>query len=227
MKLKLKLSVLMIAIMIAVVAGISYTILRQASNTSLDLSLKSTENLLGMRTVYWGGVLDAQLQIFHTVAGIMADYESIPAGERRDRFDQMLLSTLKSHSDMTLTFTSWKPDAIDGNDARYIGRPGSSPTGQYVMTYSRESGQIVARSSADIQATMAHLTGPNARKVRIDDPMPRKVDGRDTYVIIMMVPIVNSRTGEVVGGVGGLFDIAMIQPTVEQTISVASPSLVP
>ena len=218
MKLKFKIGVLVIAIMAVVVAGISYTILSQASKVSLAINLHSIENLTRQRVGYWEGELDGTIRVLRSVAGIMADYESIPVGERRDKFDQILLSTLRSQPDMTLTYSIWKPDAIDGNDARNIGRPGSSPTGQYAMTYSRESGQIAARASADIPASMAWFNGPNARKYRVDNPMARKVDGKDAYVIIMMVPIVNSRTGEVVGGVGGLLDIAMIQPKVEQTV---------
>jgi hypothetical protein len=44
------------------------------------------------------------------------------------------------------------------------------------------------------------------------------VDGKDTYVVNMMVPIVNNRTDEVVGGVGFIWDISVIQSVIEETV---------
>jgi methyl-accepting chemotaxis protein len=52
----------------------------------------------------------------------------------------------------------------------------------------------------------------------VEDPIPRKIDGKDTFVVRMMVPIINPDTNETVGGVGLLFRIDPIQSAVEQLI---------
>ena len=217
MKIKFKLSLMMIAIVAAIVVGIAILLLRQASNISIELSLRGLDYLASEQATYWQGREEGHIRSLRTLADIMEDYEDIPEGERRDRFDSMLLATLDSNPSWSLIYSIWRPDILD-SDALNIGRDGSTPTGQYAMTYTKESGQILARASADIPATMARFNGPDARKDRVDDPMPRKVDGKDTYAIIMMVPIINSRRNEVVGGVGCLLVIDGIQSQVQRTI---------
>jgi methyl-accepting chemotaxis protein len=116
-------------------------------------------------------------------------------------------------------YTIWKPNAVDEMDARMTGRTGSSPTGQYTTAFTIDNGKITTRAATDdIDATMAHLNGPNRQKDRVEHPLPRKVDGVDTFFVRMMVPIVNSHSKEVVGAVGGLIKIDGMQPTVDNTI---------
>jgi methyl-accepting chemotaxis protein len=218
MKLKFKFSIMVIAIIAIVATGIAVSLLRQASGISMDLSLRGIDYLAGHRAEYWKGREDGFIRVLRTLANIMEDYEDVPTMTRRDRFDSMLLGVLHSETTMIGVYTVWKPNAIDGMDTRYIGRPGSSSTGQYAMFYTRENGNLEGRATTDISASMAYLTGPNARKDRVEHPVPRKISGKDTYVIRMMVPIINPRTKEVVGGVGCLLDIVGMQPTLENTI---------
>jgi methyl-accepting chemotaxis protein len=218
MKIKFKLSIMMIAIVVVVVTSIAIILLREASSISLSLSLQSLEYIAKDQATFLRGRENTNLQTLYTTAGIMEDYEHIPPAERRDWFDDMLMSILTSNPNFYLTWSTWKPNALDGIDSQYIGRTGSTPTGQYAMTYVRDSGQITARASGDIEATMAHLNGPNAHKARVDDPVPRTINGKDTHVIIMMVPIINPKTNEVVGGVGCLMVIDALQPLLMSTI---------
>ncbi|MDR2716626.1 MAG: hypothetical protein LBB89_00975, partial [Treponema sp.] len=218
MKIKIKLSLMVIAIVAVIVTVVAVVLLREASGISVNLSKRSINFLAAHRAEYWKGREDGFLQTLYATAGIMKDYEDIPVAERRDRFDAMLLSVLTSNPNFYLTWSTWKPNALDGMDSRYIGRTGSTPTGQYAMTYVSDSGKITARASGDIQATMAHLTGPNARNARVEHPVPRTINGKDTYAIIIMVPIINPRNNEVVGSVGSLLVIDGVQPTIENTL---------
>jgi methyl-accepting chemotaxis protein len=65
---------------------------------------------------------------------------------------------------------------------------------------------------------MEYFNGPNSRKDRVEHPAPRKINGKDTYFIRLMVPIINVRTSEVVGGVGCLLVIDGVQPSIEEAI---------
>jgi methyl-accepting chemotaxis protein len=105
-------------------------------------------------------------------------------------------------------------------DARFVGRPGSTPTGQYASAFDRgDNEQILQRMTADVDGAMAHITGSKARNDRVLDPQPFTVNGKETFVIRFFVSIVNPRTNEVVGGVGCFIDIALIQPVVANTIN--------
>jgi len=218
MKLKFKLSIIEIAILAVVVTGIAFLLLGKASGISLDLSLRGMKYLAQEQAAYWKGREDKRLEMLRTLANVMAEYESLPAEDRRNQYDNMMLGTINASPEVIQIYTVWKPNAVDGMDARYIGRVGSTPTGQYAMVYTRENGRMETRTTTDINASMAYFNGPNAKKDRVESPFARKVAGNDAYLLRMMVSIVNPRTNEVVGGVGCLLDISVIQPVVTETI---------
>ena len=219
MKLKIKLSIMMIGIIIAVVLGIGITLVLNVKTVVVNNSKEAIELIAGQQSEYWKGRTDGNYRVLRVLAGLMSDYESIPAEERRDHFDEILEMTLLSEVNMVTIYTVWKPNALDGMDSEYIGRPGSSPTGQYGINISRESGFIEKRVTGDIEQSMAHINGPNARNDRIENPTPRAVNGKDTYLIRMMVPVINKNTNEVVGGVACLFTIDGIQPSITNAIN--------
>jgi len=218
MKLKVKLSLIVIAIVAVIVTGIAVILLRRASEITLSLSLRELEYIARERATYLKGREDANLMILRSLANVMGDYEDIPAAERRDRFDDMLRATLETEDSIYQIYTIWKPDAVDGMDSRYIGRTGSTNTGQYGITFIKENDKITSRLSLDVAASMAYLNGPNKLKDRVENPTARNVNGKDTYILRMVVPIINSRTKEVVGDVGGLLVIDALQTIVLNTI---------
>jgi len=218
MKIKIKLSLIVTAIVVTVAGSIAVILLRQAANISLESNLRGLKYLAREQAEHWKGREDAYIRALHTLSNVMDDYEEIPANQRRERYDDMLQSALSSEPNMITIYTIWKPNALDGMDSSFIGRTGSSPTGQYAMTFSKETGQIVARTSVDIERTMEYLNGPHAKNARVDNPEPWKVNGKDTFAFKMMVPIINSQTNEVVGGLGCLLAINVIQTTVENVI---------
>ncbi|MDR2702138.1 MAG: methyl-accepting chemotaxis protein [Spirochaetaceae bacterium] len=219
MKIKIKLSIMMIAIVVAVAGGIAIILLGQASSISLDLSVRSLKNLATSQANYWKGREEGYLQLLCGVADIMGEYESVPVGERRDRYDEMLRATLNNNDNFVSIFSVWKPNALDGMDSRYIGRPGSTATGQYAMTYGRENGQIVATPCLAVEETMSYLNGPNALNDRVEQPTPFTVNGKDTYIIRMGVPITTSRSDEVVGAIVCLISIELMQGALENALA--------
>jgi len=219
MKIKFRLSIMVIAIVTVVAAGIAVILLRQASVITLELSLQSMRNVAREQAAAFKGGEDVNFMLLHSLANIMGDYESVPAAERRDRFDDMLRSTLEAETSLYETFTVWKPDAIDGMDSRYIDRIGSGNAGQYAAAFIRENDIITSRATGDIANSMAYFNGPNSRKDRVEPPVARNVNGKDTYIIRIMVPIINPRTNEVVGGVGCLLLIDVLQPLVLNAIN--------
>jgi methyl-accepting chemotaxis protein len=218
MKIKIKLSLMMIAIVAGVAGSIAVLLLVQASGISLNLNKKGIEYMTKEQAAYWKGREDGFLRVLHSLANIMSDYETLPAAERRDRFDDMLRSTINAEADMFLIYTVWKPNAIDGMDSNYIGRTGSTDTGQYATAYTKETGALTNRITIDVADAVSHINSSDARKDRLEHPILRVVNGEDHYIIRMMAPIVNPRTNEVVGGVGCLLLIDGIQSLVQETI---------
>jgi methyl-accepting chemotaxis protein len=219
LKLKFKLSILMAIIMAIVIGGLSYLSLHQATKTSTSLALEALHNAAGEQAEYWQGRENRYIQLLRTLADIMEDYENLDATQRRDRFDAMLFGIMSSEPLIVNLYTVWKPNAVDGMDAQNIGRSGSTQTGQYAVAFSRESGNIKSRATVDVDNSMAYFNSPNSKKDRVENPFPRKLSsGKDVILVRMMVPIINRRTNETVGGVGILLDISNIQMHVKEAM---------
>ena len=105
MKIKYKLSIMVIAIVTVIVTGIALLLLREASDISKSLTIKSVEYLADQQATYWKGREDARLLVLRTLADIMEDYEEMPAEIRRDQFDNMLLYTITSNPELINIYT--------------------------------------------------------------------------------------------------------------------------
>ncbi|MDR0320399.1 MAG: methyl-accepting chemotaxis protein [Treponema sp.] len=219
MKLKFKLSIIVGLIVAGSLALSAFLSINHASKIAISLSVRSIEHLAEAETNLWKGWTDSQIRILRTLAEAMEDYEDIPAETRRSVFNAMMYGVSTSNPAMINLYTVWKPNAIDGMDSRFTGQNNSGPGGQYAMAYTRETGQILSRATIDIENSMSYLTGSNSKKDRIEQPFFRKLaDGREVYLIRIMVPIINHRTNETVGGVGCLLDVNVIQQEVLQTL---------
>jgi len=218
MKIKIKLSIMMIAIVIIVSGGVAIIQLETSSNIVLNLAKEKTLYLARQRAQYWDGRLNGYISTLQALSNIFNFYESIPVAERRQQFEDNIEGMFEDTPDFIRLGTIWKPDAIDGQDARNIGRSGSTPTGQFAFTMSRDTGQITEGASLLVPDAMALMNGPNAKVVNMSDPIQIKNQGKDTFAVTIFVPIINKRIDQVVGVIIGRLDIAMIQPLVEKTI---------
>jgi methyl-accepting chemotaxis protein len=86
------------------------------------------------------------------------------------------------------------------------------------MTWGKDTGQIIATHNQALEDNMAWLNGPNARKERVEHPSSLVIEGKNAFIIRLGVPIINSRTNEVVGMVTCLLNIAGAQTKVAETI---------
>jgi len=218
MKNSVKLSIIMIAIIVIVAGGIALIGLQRSSRITLALAKEKTMYMAREYAKECDGKINSYIKVFQTLSNIMNFYESIEPDMRRQTYESTLRSVFEDMPDFVRMFTVWKPDAIDGMDNRYIGREGSTPTGQFAFALTRETGQIAPMTSDVVQAAMDHLAGPNSKEVEMADPTVIKLAGKDTWCLRIMVPILNKRLNESVAVIGCQFNINLIQPLVEQTI---------
>ncbi|MDR2575206.1 MAG: methyl-accepting chemotaxis protein, partial [Treponema sp.] len=218
MKIKIKLSVMMIAIVLVVAGGLTLIQIREATDISMDLSVRGLRYLAQEQARFWQGRENGYISQLNGIADIMGEFEKIRPEERRDLYDNMLLAVLNNNPRFARIFSIWKPNAMDGMDARYIGRPGSTPTGQYAMTWGRDTGTVEVKPNLVIDVINEWMNGPNAHRDRVENPTPFQNNGQDTYVIRIGVPITRAGTNEVVGHLCVLVDITPIQDGVEKTL---------
>jgi len=219
MKIKLKLSILMVAIVVAVAGSIAIIELLRASDIASGLAKQKTMYLAHQRAQYWEGRIDGYVNTLQTAASVMSHFETVPVEDRRDQYENIMMSVFAKQPDFIRMFTVWKPNAIDGRDSLYIGRPGSTDKGQFAYALTRENGRVDVITAIVVNAVMEKLNGPDSRILSVSDPTIINLAGKDTYCIRLIVPIINERTNEAVGGIGCQLDIAMIQPRIEKTIN--------
>jgi len=218
MKIKFKLSIMMIAIVVAIAGGIAVIQLQRASGMAETLAKEKLAYLTRVRAMYWEGRLDGYMKTLHTMADVFSYFENITPEDRRSQYGEVMRSVFEEQPDFVRMFTVWKPNALDGMDSRYIGRPGTTETGQVAFALTRENGRTEVITALVVQEVMEHISGPNALKDSVSHPAPVKVAGKDSFIIRFIVPVINSRTGEVVGSVGCQLNVDLIQPLVEETI---------
>jgi methyl-accepting chemotaxis protein len=218
MKIKIKLSIMMILIVVIVTGGVALVQLFKSRDMIMAVSRQRTLYLTRQYARQWDGQLLIYTNILQTISNIFNFYEDIPVAERRQRFEDILMGVFGDTPDFLRLTTVWKPNAIDGQDAKNIGRPGSTPAGQFAFALTRETGVIRVMTSAVVKETMDIMNGPNARLVIMSDPYSFKNQGKDTFVVRITVPIINKRLNEVVGAVMCFLDTAMIQPEIMKII---------
>ncbi|WP_461246230.1 methyl-accepting chemotaxis protein, partial [Treponema sp. R6D11] len=218
MKIKFKLCIIMIAIVLVIAGGLAIIELQRASGIALSLSKQKAMYLARQRAQYWDGRMSGYIEILQTLSNNFNFYENIAADTRRKTYEDTMQSVFEDVPDFVRMFTIWKPNAVDGNDARNIGRPGSTPSGQFAYALTREDGATRIITSAVVADAMTFMSGPNKMTVDLSDITEFKNMGKDTYCVRLMVPIINKRIKDVVGIIGCQLDIAMCQPRIEQTI---------
>jgi len=218
MKIKVKLSLMMIAIVLVVAGGLAFIELARASSMATEMSKEKLLFLARQRASYWEGRLGQYLETLHTLADVFSYYENIAPADRRNQYGSLARASFESNQDFIRMFTVWKPNALDGLDRRFIGRPGTTETGQVAFTLTRENGKTEVLTSSQVNAAMEMMNGPEAKIDNVSHPTKMQMGGKDRYVTRLMAPITNPRTGEVVGVIGCQLDTSFVQPRIEQTM---------
>ncbi|MHC6204444.1 methyl-accepting chemotaxis protein [Breznakiellaceae bacterium SP9] len=219
MKIKFRMSIIVIAILVTVVASLAFILVSRASSMQLATARQSQQRLAAHQAALIQTRYEGYFETLRTIADVMSDYEDTEAELRRDRYDDILKSVCLSNERIVGFFIVWKPNSIDGDDERSIGLPGSTPSGQYASMFTTTSGQMEHRIYDDVASAMVILNGPDAAKERIYDPVPETVVGKQTYLLRCTVPVTNRRTGKVIARVGCRVDVAYLQPIVEAAIA--------
>ena len=216
MKIKVKLSLLVVGILIALVAGLAAVVLIRAS----DLQLRATKKNQRLFAEYQARRIQGRYENYQktagTLAAIFSEYEAAPPEERRERFAFQMQSVLAHEPHIIAIFSIWKPNAIDGMDAQFAGQTGSTASGQFApWVHKWNSGVPEYTTFNDVETGTANISNDYI----LGQPYPMKVRGKDTFAVRLTAPVINPRTKEAVALVGVNIDLAELQDIVEETIA--------
>jgi methyl-accepting chemotaxis protein len=208
MKLKIKLTLVIAAMMIVVVTGISVVLLNHSKKLQTQAAKENMVNLTGR----YANALVARLQTYYdtafTLTNIFASYQSVTPENRRRQYNDILYGILTNNPHYVGLYTVWLPGIIDGKDGEYANTPGTDETGNYMPYYTRENGAIELQVKTD---ALKILVNPPPDTV-IFDPEYRVVNGKKTFTTEMVLPIILDDTNEnVIGIVGVIINLDYFQ----------------
>jgi len=218
MKLKIKLSIIVVAIVVVVAGSIAIIQLNRASTIAEEISMKRLLNLTNVRVMYWQGRMEGYFKTIHALGDVFSYYNSIDPEDRRTQFRGVMTSVFEENTDFIRMFTVWKPNALDGMDSRYIGRAGTTETGQVAFALTRENGKTEIITSSQVAFAMDYMNGPNNKIESFSTPTVMRMGGKDRFVVRLVVPIVNPDNKETVGVIGCQLDTSFIQSVTENTL---------
>ncbi|GHU48145.1 methyl-accepting chemotaxis protein [Spirochaetia bacterium] len=214
MKLKFRLSLIVILILAVVVTTVSIILLSNATKLQTEAVYRNMENLTGRYSMQVKASYDRFMQVVISMANIMDSYETIPNDERRGRFNEIMLFMLTANPTFTGVFTLWQSGAVDGLDEDFIGTDASDSSGRYMTWINRKSdGTIVTQALSDYERYSEVLANFDKREAVVCNPyMP--VTGKSVLTSRFSYPIVVNNA--VVGRVGIMLDLSPLQTIVQQ-----------
>jgi methyl-accepting chemotaxis protein len=205
MKLRFRLTLIVAAMLVVAVAGVSIILLMRARAMQTEAAFDNLEGLTGRYSIMMQNRYENYLSVAKTLAYIMDSYRRIPAEERRERYDTTILSIMESNPNFMGMFSIWKPNAIDGNDAAFVRDSGTDATGRYMPWYSRRSGTLEKLSLAQYDYYNDVLANIDSTDPVISLPYQTQYAGKQILSIRLCYPIISNEG--IVGRVGIMVDL--------------------
>ena len=149
------------------------------------------------------GELDAGLVAARTLARSFEGMKRVGGQPDRSLADQMLQAVLADQPHLVGVWACWEPNAFDGRDAEFVGKPGHDASGRYVPYWNRPGDKIVVDALVDYEKPGAgdyYLIARNTGRETIIEPYSYNIGGKDVLITSLVAPI--RHEGKVVGVAG-------------------------
>ena len=205
------------------------------TNVEKLLDTSSRESLQRLAAAQ-ASVIETEVSAAFNAARNMARALEVVAGDgvdatapdkRRAQLNAILLGVLKDNPRFNGTYSAWMPNALDGNDAAFVGNNsvGSDDTGRALPYWTRDAdGKIALQPLVEYDSTALHpngvmkggwFIGPQTTgKESVLAPLPYIVQGKSVYLATLSVPIMID--GKFAGVAGADFNLDFVQTLAEE-----------
>jgi methyl-accepting chemotaxis protein len=205
MKLKFKISLVVIALITAIIAVSSVVILSRSSSMITELAYAESQQTARSNSIEVARRIGIYVTVAKTIAQYFGEYHTLAEDVRRSNNDDLLLSLMNQNSNYYTLWTAWLPNVIDNRDASL---------GRYRTAYGRQDGNVVRQPDGfeGWETLLSRVLASNAEAF-IADPIWYNVNGVETPVITVMYKIRDSEDNRAVGIVGISYITALQQIT--------------
>jgi methyl-accepting chemotaxis protein len=160
--------------------------------------------------------LDSALDASETLAGIASGYSRFAQANRRQIMSNVMRSILESKVDLFGLWNIWEPNALDGMDDKFRGRPGNAPDGRFAGYWNKPETGLNNEACVDYEAdkpNSAYYQIPlTTGRAFVTPPTSYQIAGKDTMVVSFCFPIKEGH--KTIGVVGADFSMNTLQEMV-------------
>jgi len=180
------------------------------SNVAKDQLLEKARNM-GLHT---GRQLEEALDSAKTLANVLSGIKDDAIGLKADRsrINSILQSVLIKNKSFAGVYTCWEPNALDGLDDIYINTEGHDASGRFIPYWYRDdAGKIMPEPLKNYENQDKYDNGvrkgdyyllPREQKQECaTDPYPYLIQGKEVWMISLVVPIMTGNTFHGITGV--------------------------
>ncbi len=204
LKLKTKLLIYVLSTFILLFGIFTGYVIWSSYQTANEASVK----LLGSMTSDYGADIENNIQnygaIANTMASVFSGYENMLPERRRITFNNYLQAVLRDNKDIVSIWTCWEPNALDGMDAQFVGKPAHDATGRFIPFWMRENGQLKTAplSGYDKPGEGDYYLMPLKKgDIYLTEPYEYQLGSKKVLMVSIGAPIKNA-SGKVVGVAG-------------------------
>ncbi len=174
-------------------------IMSQVNQMALEEGKKLTQ---AMNREYGNDIrrqLELAIETAETTAEAFSAIKSINDQPSREVLSHMMKEVLQNNSEIEGLWTVWEPDALDGRDADFVGKPGHDATGRFIHYWNRFGG-LHLEACVEYEGGEYYNVPLNSGKSYITEPTVYEIAGQEIMVVSVVVPVkVEGRSVGVVG----------------------------
>ncbi len=211
---KMKITVmagLCLLITAALIISYSAIVMRDGAEVERQSAIKDAKNNVSVLAKMHAMGIKAEIEVAmnaartmaQTFSGIKDEDADVELG--RDEVNNILKIVLIRNPQFVGTYTCWEPDAIDSMDRGYQNSEGHDGTGRFIPYWNRGSGgEIKVEALVDYETEGAgdyYLLPRKTKTESLIDPYLYSVQGKDTLITSLVVPIIVGNTFYGIAGV--------------------------
>ena len=207
LSLRAKLLLLVVCIVLLGFALTVAVLTRQASAMQQNTALLYAEELAARNAAQVAADLEGALLAARTLAHALGGMKAAGRAERVAA-DALIQGVLAGSPRFLGVWTAWEPNAFDGRDAEFVGKPGHDASGRYIPYWNRGGSSLAVEPLVDYDKPGAgdyYLLAKNSGNETLIEPYKYTVAGKEVLITSTVTPIVVD--GRVVGVAG--VDIAL------------------
>jgi len=209
MNLRIKLISIIFVMILAVIAILEVFTLRRSAKLQTETTFQYAQELAQSSSIELSRRIESFTGYGQMLAQLLSDYQETPEVMRRERFNDLLKSTIQQNELIMGVFTAWQPNSIDSYDARM---------GQYQSFYTRRRTGNVEYLSSGYEGWENYLLEmiKNGEPI-LENPVWRNIFGFGNVPIISVQYPVKDPQGRTVGVVGVNY-VGTVQEIVDELV---------